>query len=837
MIGVKKISLSCLLLSLSSAYAADYTALRCVAPAQPALRATTSCVSDSTQQMQGLNDWQPQGGLGTCQGVYLLPNFENQTIIGEETRIDADEGEFVSSGVSTLAGNVQVEQRDKRMWSDRVYIHRDAQSEEVESVDAFGNVLLEEPMFRVLARSAHMDLLQKRAELQDGEYRSYENHARGHAQTVTYQKNQPTYLYNATYTTCEPDSNVWDLRAKEVSLNEETGQGRAYHAFLYLKDVPVLYTPWIAFPISDERQSGLLAPSYGASNRSGLSLSLPYYFNIAPNTDATFTPTVYEKRGILWDGEWRYLSAHTQGDVTASFINSDHVYQDFRTDGMSSHPNIINLDDPRLKGIEDSSDQRYRLALSNVTQFNSYWSGGFIYNTVSDDNYFEDFPRQGTQFDASLDTRQLLQQAQLNYIDPIWQVNFLAQEYQILQPFESDLYAEPYRILPKIQAMGDYADVWGGMDLYAYQEVARFEYNNDINLGGPFTTGDRAEISPILTLPQRLSAAYVTPRFEWRNMMYQLDRDPITHAAGYEDDITHSIPISSIDSGLFFERDVNWFNQDGIQTLEPRLYYLYVPYVNQHQIPTFDDGVLPLGYDQLFRSNRFIGRDRVGDANQMALGLTSRWLDGTTGAERLRMSVGQLYYFSDRNVTLCDPTLDPGCEILEDPDATDKVSNVVGQADYRINEQWSLNSDAQWDTGTSGFEDYSARVSYVNGPHYLLNLGYRYDNTPNYAPSKQTDTSFAWALNSRWKVLGVFQYDYLSHSALETLAGVEYENCCWAVRVGAARSKEISDVATSIDKVFYLQFVLKGFSDFGNGYGQSLAQTIPHYQDTLGKTF
>jgi len=806
----------------------------------------TTCAAPDTTTMgatsrSGFNDWVSDTNRSVCGGYYALPQFSESAATQTETLIHADSAEFVRHGTSLLSGNVEIEESYRRIKSDELYIYRNKDTQEIERLNAFGDVLLEEPFARILANSAHVDLLTKETVLEDTKYRDYESHARGTSKKVTYVQDKPLHLYTATYTTCAPESNLWDLRAGHVTLDNIEGTGVATNAVLYLKDIPVFYTPYITFPIGDERKSGFLAPSYGSATNDGITIAAPYYFNLAPNFDDTFTPQWYQKRGMLWSNEFRYLTNKMQGDLQTSFISHDKEYESFKAQSIASGQ-ITDPFDPRLKGVENNRNDRYAISYSNLAQFNQNWSSKIVYNKVSDDNYYFDFPAQPTQFDTTLDSRQLLRLATLNYQQVNWDASLKVQEYQILQPFDDSVYDVPYKIMPQLLVNG-YDNNIGirGLDGLLRLETTHFTHDDALFTDQPEITGDRYDIAPVLQYTWERPYIYSTPQVELRYTAYNLERDFLTKELAYSDEPTRTIPLFSLDNGMTFERDVNIFSTNYTQTLEPRVYYLYVPYQNQNELPVFDDGILFLNYDQLFRNNRFGGRDRVGDANQLAVGASSSFLDSKNGNEYARLGIGQLYYFEDRRVTLCNTDIDPDCFLVEDPynDYYESTSDIVGQADLRFHPKWTISSNILWNPAASRVDQYGLRIGYVHDEQTLINFGYTKDleDQLGLETINQTDISGVWAFNPTWKMIARWQYDYDLNTTLNTFAGIEYENCCWAMRVGAQRAKSISEIDTYIDRMIYIEFILKGFTSFGSDYTSYVSTSVPGYKDTLGTRY
>ncbi|MEJ2347081.1 MAG: LPS assembly protein LptD, partial [Gammaproteobacteria bacterium] len=592
---------------------------------------------------------------------------------------------------------------------------------------------------------------------------------RGKADKVEKVNASITRLQGATYSTCPAGRKDWELRAQQVELDQATGEGRAKDVTLRLGRVPVLYAPSLSFPIDDRRKSGFLAPSIGNSSTSGAEIGIPYYWNIAPNRDATVSARVLSKRGLQLGGEYRYLTSNSRGTVSADYLPNDRVY----------------------------GQDRYLFAYRQQGHYASHWRTDVDFNQASDTQYFQDLGSSlSTASATSLDRR-----VDLRYDNGPWSALARLQSLQQLGAT-----AEPYARLPQLLVRADLPDPRHPLTYHLYGEAVRFApKDNAVN-------GTRLDLYPGLSLNLRGASWFATPTISVRHTQYALDNT----APGAPSDPSRTTPIFSLDSGVYFDRDVHWGGRSLIQTLEPRLYYLYVPYRNQSQLPVFDTTSLDFSFQQLFRPNRFVGADRQGDANQLTLALTSRFLDPRGGRELLRASLGEIVYFRHREVTL--PAGSP---------ATGSRSDVVGEVAAALARHATVSATLQWDP-TAGAADRSVvRYHYQPDRQHIVNVEYRYRRDL----LKQTDISALWPLGRRWNGIARWNYSLQDRRTLEAIGGVEYDSCCWALRL-VARRYVTADQGKQ-NTAIYLQLVLKGLTSVGRGVDDLLEHGILGYGSDL----
>ncbi len=794
------------------------------------------------------DDWVPDPeGYPLCQGYYVQPTDPSRGIATpllnkKATEITADEGQFTQDGNSILNGHVHLIQSNQQVYSDSAVIHRDPKkSKAIDWIEATGHVKILEPGLRVDGTSALVNTETDNQVVQNASFRLYDRHARGIADQITINKQTKMTLKQATYTTCSPGNNTWQLKAKNVVLNKTTGRGRARHSRLYFYDIPIFYLPYVDFPIDDRRKTGFLFPIFGMTNRSGTELGAPFYWNIAPNYDATITPRLLSKRGLELQGQFRYLSEESQGEIEAGILPNDRAYRDFRLKSKANHPLIPN-NDPRITAL-NTNNTRQALRVKHHSQFNENFAGNIQYQTVRDDNYLMDF---GNNIGIA-SNNYLLQQEEFLFQSNHWNLQTRLQQYQTLHPFEGPITGDPYKRLPQIALQNRYPDLPYGLNLETKGEFSHFLHKHNPMTGNTFTTGDRMWLRPGISLPVVTLGWYVKPRIQWDILAYSLSLGS-QDLTSLKTNSSRAIPIFDFDSGLIFERNLALQQEPYIQTLEPRLYYLYVPYRQQNALPNFDTGYSGFDFNQLYWDNRFVGLDRLGDANQVTFGLTSRFIKEKTGSERLSLTAGQIIYFRDRQVTSCNPKSNPLCINQELPDRQHRSSALVGLARYAIHDDWIARAQVEWNPYQKQLDKKGISLQYHPEELAVVNLGYQFlRHTPFYinpatrVPNQQdridqTDLSMAWPITEKWRTLGRWHYDLHRKRSNDISVGFEQQGCCTVVRVFASRfllpyDNTLGNAKRKYTKAIFLQFVFKGFAGVGNSKMQTaLKQAIPDYR-------
>ncbi|HFD80252.1 MAG TPA: LPS-assembly protein LptD [Gammaproteobacteria bacterium] len=663
-----------------------------------------------------------------------------------------------AEGSLVLSGEAEAERGNQRLRADRI-IYNETEG----TVRAEGEVRYDEPLMSVTGTHGTMWIDQNRGELFRTRFHLYDRHGRGKAKKAYLLGPGLARFKEATYTTCPDDDNYWLLRASKVTLDEEKGTGVARNARLNIKGVPVLYSPYISFPIDDRRKTGFLTPSFGSSDNSGLEIRTPFYLNLAPNYDAYIAPRYLERRGTQFNGKFRYLARQHSGT-----FNIEYLFDDDKT-----------------------GTNRSRVTVHNQSSFGRHLTTNIDYDRVSDKQYLRDLGDSLKLASVSF----LQRTARADYSTQWWNLGLRLDDYQTVDPTIAET-QRPYQRLPRLTFNGSSPFRPWGIESKLASEFVRFDANKKVN-------ASRIDLWPAISLPVRRDAFESTPRLSLRYTAYQLDNQ----APGVQKRPTRTTPVFSLDNTVYFERDFSVGSSRFTQTLEPRLFYLYVKGEKQEDIPLFDASEPTLVYRELFKENRFNGADRMGDANQMALALTTRLLDPDTGAEKLRASVGELFFFENRNVTLNNT------EKLDD-----KKSDIAGELDFVLSRTWNGKGDIVWNPNDQATERANARIQYHPGFRKIANLSYRYRRSEQ----SQIDASVLWPLTPSWTVLGRWYYDLRDTQRLEMLAGIEYDSCCWGIRFVAR--DYIDDDSKENNRVYMAQLVLKGLASFGSNI-ESLLET------------
>ncbi len=664
------------------------------------------------------------------------------------------------------------EDAELRQWGQALFADRMTYRNEENEVFAVGGVRLEQGNNRVEGDELSLKLDKKQGYMNAATFRLdvQDPPGRGASPRLLFEGENRYRLEDASYTTCPAGNDDWLLRAGVLDLDRNVQTATATHARLEFLGTPILYAPWMTFPLDRQRKSGFLAPSFRATGRSGSEFSLPYYWNIAPNRDATITPRVIQKRGLQLRNEIRYLEQQYFGVGRAEILPSDALL----------------------------GSTRYYLALNHAHALAPGLSGTLNLNKVSDDNYFRDL---GTLLTVTSQVN-LLREGALNYALGAWSLTARAQSFQTLQDVNAPV-TPPYRRVPQLLLNGGQRDVLGA-DL-----ALTGEYNNFSHPSLP--NGQRLLFYPSISAPMVAPWGSLTPKLGWHATHYTLDRDTTALP-----DATRSLPLVSLDGTLQLERDAALFGQPYLQTLEPRLYYLYAPYRNQSQIPNFDSAETDFNYARLFSENRFSGSDRINDANHLTLALTSRLLEAGSGQERVRATLGQRYYFTDQRVAL-----------LSSAPHVRKSSDILALLSGNLSSRWSLDSGWQYDPGNRLTERANLAARYQPEAGKTLNMGYRYTRES----LKQLDFSTQWPLTAGWRGLGRWNYSLADSKLLEGLLGLEYDAGCWVFR--SVLHSYATAAAQNTSAIFF-QLELSGIGHIGSNPFDVLRRNIYGYSKTHG---
>ncbi len=682
---------------------------------------------------------------------------------GGMVEAEADRLEGRGGNEMVLEGEVDLRAPGRRLSADRVeYDPTSGVARASGQVD-----YREEGLEIENASSAEVSMDGEGGRFSNSTYRLPQRNARGQAAEVDFQHGgEKARLKGVSYTTCPFGRDDWLLNADRVDLDYPANEGVARNASLSVVGLPALYTPWISFPLDSRRKTGLLVPRFGYSEQSGLDLQLPYYLNIAPDRDATISPRLMSRRGLMLEGEYRWLGRRNHGEWNAAILD-DHEYGDLRGKLSLQH---------RAEPFERIS-----------TELNL--------NRVSDRYYLDEL---GGNFSLAT-TSHLESVARVGYQGDWWRADGMIQGFQSVVPGMSAL-DKPYRRLPELRLHAGQS-IGGGLALDADAELVRFDH-------ALRDEGDRLRVTPRISYTRSASGYQVTSSLTAHHIRWRLEESRFSERSP-----TLSVPGFSFGGELFFERAVDLSGFAAVQTLEPAIHYLRVPYRDQSDLPLFDSAVYDFGMTSLARENRFSGGDRVADANQLAIALTSRLIDDRSGREWLRMSGGQIIYFDPRRVRL------PG----ERVDLESERSDLLFEMEGRASGGWMGRVGWQWGTGRGETSLAAAHLRYQPAPRTIINLGYRYRDQL----IDQSDLSFYWPLSGRWSVIGRWNHSWREQQPLEQIAGFEYRSCCWALRM-VARS-HVDESFDEIDRGLFMQVELSGLGRIGNGLESLLEQGVLGY--------
>ncbi|WP_413975214.1 LPS-assembly protein LptD [Stenotrophomonas acidaminiphila] len=753
-----------------------------------------------------------------CPATDVLPAFDDAPKADPAAAATRDqlptdiEGDQLS-GTSTIPlykGNVALKRGDQFMGTDNLRFDT-----ETGNYIADGNVRYSDSSIRLTARRAEGNQETDSHKISDIEYQLVSRRGNGSADSIDLQ-GSVGQMHRSTYTTCDPSQPVWKLAAPQIEVDNDEGFGTARNAVLRLGNVPVMYMPWFKFPIDDRRLTGLLYPKLSLSGRNGFDYAQPIYFNLAPNYDDTLTPRWMSRRGLMLDNEFRYLYGGGRGQLETEWMPNDSL----------------------------RDRERGKVVFSGYHNIDSHWQARANLAWVSDERYMEDFANRLLGVTAS----NLQSTAGLYGTGRTWTAGLMADQWQLTDYTLTEA-ALPYSRQPRL--FGTWDDSFGRwFQAGIYAEAVRFTHDDihgktivdgEYVRDGSLTRvdgGSRLDIKPYVSMPLAGAAWYITPTLAWRYTAYTLDRgladglrrdqlvaagiDPATATPEQLRGNTsphRSLPIASLDMGLFFDRETDIGGRSYLHTLEPRLFYLNTPYRDQRDLPLFDTRAFTFSWGQLFRDSRFTGADRQNDANQLTTALTTRLIRQADGREKLSASIGQISYFDDSRTTLGS-----GDAIVQQGN-----SAWVADVNWAINDRWTLGSTYQWNPKYRKEDLSSVRARYLLPEDGVVNLTYRYRRNPstNVDQLKQADLSFLYPINPRWSIVGRYYYSMLDNKPLEIIGGVQWDSCCLAVRALARRY--VRNREGEMNNSLQVEFVLKGLSSVGQDTDRTLRRAILGY--------
>ncbi len=749
------------------------------------------------------------GGDPFCAGGYRQRDYPYPLTDADEDYPVVAEADALSSQIDVnaqLLGNVTIQQ------GNRLLVAPAAEVDQQTRVAHFAQgVRMDQPGLAMQGRQATVHLDDKQADLQDVQFVITDANLRGEAGRMQQNPEGDLLLRDNNFTRCEPGNNGWRLATRQLNIEEDEVFGTAKHAVLKLKSVPVFYTPYMKFPVSDERVSGFLFPNLAYSDEDGTDVTLPYYFNLAPNYDATLVPRYISRRGAGAELELRHMSSWQTSVLGGALLPEDDLYNGTLSRDDFEDLLIDDMGNPVDLGPFEPAD-RWLGALDHAGSFGRFRTFADI-TMVSDPDYFRDLGS-----DLGISSRvELERKAELQYNHGGLFMRLWGQRFQRLD----EITIQDYERLPELEML--YTTPLGPLEFSLGAKWADFDRDTEGLSGLAAVTGERTHLEPRLRLPLSWPFGFFTASAGYRYTQYDLQQDPAAGGLQLADDTPdRKIGVASVDGGLVFERDLNWFNQDLIQTLEPRLYYLWQEFEDQDNLPRFDASALTFGYQQLFRGNRFSGLDRIGDANQASAGVTTRFLSRDTGKEYFRFSLGEIFYFQDREVTI------GGTQTATDRQST---SAIAAEVSASIAGHWRLTGTTVWDPNDNEVDEGGAALQYRRDNRHIFNLGFRNRRAEDI---EQTDVSLYWPVSRRISVIGRWNYDLVSGRTVEGFGGLEYSDCCLQLRLIARRfldspaGSDLEDVEG--DEGVFLQIVFKGLAGFGTKAESVLERGIRGYR-------
>ncbi|SMG13564.1 LPS-assembly protein LptD [Paraburkholderia susongensis] len=648
--------------------------------------------------------------------------------------------------------------------------------------DAFGHVKLTRDGNEFIGPDAHLHVDSSEGTMTTPTYHFILTDGRGHAARIDLLDNQRETIYDGTYSTCQcVDDPTWYLRASRLDLDNADGQGVAYNSVLFFGGVPIFASPWMSFPLNGERRSGVLPPTFSISSTNGYDLTVPIYFNLAPNYDLTLTPRLISRRGAMLSADYRYLTPTYSGTLSAAFLPDDAL----------------------------TKTNRYSITFKHQQTLGDGFSAYVDYNRVSDANVTTDLASTSS---IVLGGQSLFQQeAGLRYNSGPWSALVRVQNWQ---SFSNS--SPPYNRMPELNGKYERYGV-DGFDFGATADATRFTIPT-----ADSTQGERLTFDPYVSYPIQRPGWYVIPKLQWHFASYDLTSISSTAPAGQPKSFNFNVPTLSLDSGATFERNVSLFGVGLIQTLEPRLYYVYTPYRNQNYAPVFDTAPLDFGLSEIFTSNRFVGGDRVADMNRLTAGLTTRFIDAATGVELARFTLAQEYYFRSTQVTM------PG-----DSPPTVGPSNLVVGGSLNLGNNLSIQQGFAYNQSSSEFTQATAGFSWKPANGKVVNVGYLYaqaNATLDDQAENQVLLSGQWPLTRRLSGVGLMNYDLVSHRIISGLLGLQYAADCWALSLAFEKYTNVSSTTTpSTGTRVLMQLQLNGVSKIDNGLLQQFRANVPGY--------
>ncbi|HCH70391.1 MAG TPA: LPS-assembly protein LptD [Colwellia sp.] len=709
-----------------------------------------------------------------CAIPTYVPIVSNAVQVTDDSiRITSTYSSIEKDQVANFSGDVTLIDKSQTIIADQLTFDR-----LLMQFKAQGNIHYQNQSIDILADELNASKNDKSSVMLNTSYQLYGNLGRGSAGELQINTKDGLSLLDSTFTTCIGDKPDWQIKASEINISADGSTGQAFHAQVRLFNVPVLYLPYFSFPVSKQRKSGFLYPTIGSSSNSGLEIEIPYYWNIAPNIDATITPYYMSERGTQLKTEFRYLTDLQSGSINVEYLNKDNA-------------------------ITSNDDARYLARIQHIGTLSDDFRAYVDYTTISDDNYLVDI---GSKEYSSNDAY-LYQIGELSYFGANWQTTMKIQDFEVLGNHQPS-----YKTLPHIETLVQQPftlfteqTLQGQFELYSELTSFKAETNQQVS-------ANRYHLEAGFSFPVSTPAWFLNSEFKLMHTYYQ--QNDIQEGSELTKNVNRTLPKVRFHGGINFDRTLSFFGNNYTQTIEPQIQYLYINEKNQTTIGFYDTTKLQDDYNGLFRDRSYSGLDRIAGANQYTWGITSRVLD-QSNLEIFRLSIGRIQYLSDNR--LFDELIDNTTLANNEDSLTSKQSSVAANLFYRLNQQWQMSSDIQYNTIESFTNKSQVSLNYQIDKYNSVQLNHRYTRHVSGSSLEQASVLASFAINKDWAFVGRLTEDLKQNRSLESYAGLQYESCCWAIRVAYHRyiNSSLSDDGENRDEFnsgFVLQFIIKGLN-------------------------
>ena len=666
-------------------------------------------------------------GLADAQEVCFVPlagpNFENSLLEGQ-IQVKSEYSEINQDTFARFKGKVEIDSFTARIKADEALLNRQTQT-----LNATGNVSFQDDKITVSSQSVQLNRISNELLIEKSTYQLNKVQGHGKAEIIGLGEETGINLIESSFTSCPVDDEVWRIQASNIKITPNQSRGVIKHARFYIKDVPVLYLPYFSFPINEEKQSGVLYPSISNNSSTGISVEQPIYWNIAPNYDLTFSPRLMTERGLQLKTEFRYLTEYQSGQANIEYLANDQE-------------------------LGDNSD-RYFYRLVHSGQIGENWRVNIDINGLSDDNYIVDL---GSDYYNRADTH-LYKTLGLSYFSHSLDVTAQFRDFEVLGD-----HPDSYRALPEIR-LNYLTPIALGAEFALNSELAYFESGE---LDNP--TATRFHIAPTVRYPFKNQWSEFLAEATVLHTQYIQEN---IQKLALQKNVTRTLGQAKVYGSLAFERPVNWFGAQAIQTFEPKVQYLYTSFQDQNNIGLYDTTRLFNNFSGLFRGQEFTGLDRISDNNQITVGMTSRFID-ENNQERFKLSLGQIFYL--KNNQLVDASKD------------DDRSALAAELDWKIGSKWYVHTQAQVSTITDEVERSSLSIEYQIAKNKVLQINHRYVRDLSSEEINQVGITASWPIAKNWQWVGRWYHDLALHRTVESYTGVQYESCCWNISFVAQRN-------------------------------------------------